>query len=50
MGGSELGVFVKARDQRDAFLIAHRVYGEIRERAGLRGRVGQIVAFAPPTH
>ena len=49
MGGPELGIFVTASDQRDAFLVAQQVYGDIRERAGLGRRTGAIVAFSSPT-
>lgn len=48
MGGPELGIFVTASDQRDAFLVAQQVYGDIRERAGLGRRTGAIVAFSRP--
>lgn len=48
MSGPELGIFVSARDQRDAFLVAQRVYGDIRERAGLALETGVVAAFSSP--
>jgi hypothetical protein len=49
MSGPELGLSVRATDQRSALRAAARVWDEIRSRAGLAPAPMQVMSFHPPT-